>query len=56
MGINKHQLEINNPECVMCLRCVGDCKPGSIKIVRTIMISQATEVVRQRIIASVFRQ
>jgi polyferredoxin len=55
MGIKKHQLENNNLECVMCLRCVEDCKPGSIKIARPIMISQATKVVRQHILGNIKR-
>jgi polyferredoxin len=55
MGIKKHQLENSSLECVMCLRCIEDCKPGSIKIVRPTMISQATRVVRQRMLGNIKR-
>lgn len=55
MGIKKHQLENKNLECVMCLRCVEDCRPGSIKIARPTMISQATRDMRQYILGNIKR-
>jgi polyferredoxin len=38
MGLKRNDLNGNNAECIMCLRCVEDCKPGSIKVVQPIKI------------------